>query len=116
MGLCLTRSGILDSWPVDDFLALLGVCRGDLTELRGVFAELLAGCQGQADARYFGTDVETERVRQLLERGESDARSGGARTRLILVTRAADASGSPGPGVAREESIHVPEGSPLGAP
>jgi hypothetical protein len=68
VGLYLTRSGVLTSWPVDDFLALLGACRRDLTKLRGVFAELLAGCRGQADARYFGTAEETERVRQLLER------------------------------------------------
>ncbi|MFI6936811.1 hypothetical protein [Streptomyces sp. NPDC050287] len=33
-----------------------------------MFGELLAGCEGQADARYFGTGEETERVRQLLER------------------------------------------------
>ncbi|MFE2972608.1 hypothetical protein ACFXKC_55580 [Streptomyces sp. NPDC059340] len=68
VGLYLTRSGVLASWPVDDYLALLGACRRDLTELRGVFSELLAGCQGQADARYSGTEEETERVRQLLER------------------------------------------------
>lgn len=48
IGLCLTRSGVLASWPVDDYLALLGACRRDLTELRGLFAELLAGCRGQA--------------------------------------------------------------------
>ncbi|MFF0097188.1 hypothetical protein ACFYSF_45815 [Streptomyces canus] len=63
-----TRSGVLASWPIDDFLTLLGACRRDLTELRGVFGELLAGCRGQADARYFSTEEETERVRQLLER------------------------------------------------
>lgn len=68
VGLCLSRSGVLTSWPVDDFLALLGACRRELSELRGVFAELLAGCRGQADARYFATDEETERVRQLLQR------------------------------------------------
>ncbi|MDQ0935114.1 hypothetical protein [Streptomyces turgidiscabies] len=68
VGLYLSRSGVLTSWPVDDFLALLGACRRDRTELRQVFAELLAGCRGQADALYFGTDDETERIRQLLER------------------------------------------------
>ncbi|MDT0482617.1 hypothetical protein [Streptomyces doebereineriae] len=62
------RSGVLASWPVDDFLALLGACRRDLAELRGVFGELLAGCRGRADAGYFGTEEETERVQQLLER------------------------------------------------
>ncbi|MFB6819702.1 hypothetical protein ACFCV8_34760 [Streptomyces sp. NPDC056347] len=68
VGLYLSRSGVLTSWAVEDFLALLGACRRDLTELRGVFGELLAGCRGQADARYFGTEDEAERVRQLLER------------------------------------------------
>ncbi|QIB49470.1 hypothetical protein [Streptomyces aureoverticillatus] len=68
VGLYLTRSGVLASWPVDDFLALLGACRRDLTELRGVFAELLTGCDGRADARYSGSEEETERVRQLLRR------------------------------------------------
>ncbi|MFF2438859.1 hypothetical protein ACFVU4_32690 [Streptomyces sp. NPDC058107] len=68
IGLYLTRSGVLASWPVDEFFALLGACRRDLTELRGVFAELLTGCRGQADARYFGTEQETEHVRQLLQR------------------------------------------------
>ncbi|WP_331724804.1 hypothetical protein [Streptomyces canus] len=68
VGLYLTRSGVLASWPVDDYLALLGTCRRDLTELRSVFGELLAGCRGQADARYFGTEEETDRVREFLER------------------------------------------------
>ncbi|MCX4791582.1 hypothetical protein OG369_37430 [Streptomyces sp. NBC_01221] len=44
VGLYLTRSGVLASWPAEDFLALLGACRRDLSELRGVFAELLTGC------------------------------------------------------------------------
>ncbi|WP_416956879.1 hypothetical protein [Streptomyces sp. Agncl-13] len=67
VGLYLTRSGVRASWPVDDYLALLGACRRELTELRGVFAELLAGCRVQANASYFATDDETERVRQLLQ-------------------------------------------------
>lgn len=69
VGLYLTRSGVLASWPVDEFLALLGTCRRDLTELRGVFAELLAGCQSRADTPCCATEEEeTERIRQLLER------------------------------------------------
>ncbi|MYZ37249.1 MULTISPECIES: hypothetical protein [unclassified Streptomyces] len=63
VGLYLSRSGVLTTWPVDDYLALPGACRRDLTELRGVFGELLTGCRGQADAQYFGTQEETERVR-----------------------------------------------------
>lgn len=76
VGLYLTRSGALVSWPVDDFLTLLGACRRDLTELRTVFGELLSGCHGQADARYFGTAEETERIRRLLQRLAPVARSG----------------------------------------
>ncbi|MBB1261598.1 hypothetical protein [Streptomyces alkaliterrae] len=67
VGLYLTRSGVLASWPVDDFLDLLGACRRDLTELRQVFAELLAGCRGRADRPGCATAEETERIRQLLE-------------------------------------------------
>jgi hypothetical protein len=67
VGLYLCRSQVLATWPVDDYLALLGTCRRDLTELRGVFGELLAGCRGKADTRYAGTKREAERVRQLLE-------------------------------------------------
>ena len=77
VGLYLTRSGVLTSWPVDDYLALLGTCRRDLTELRQVFGELLAGCRGQADARYFSTQEETESVRQLLRRLAPAAGPGG---------------------------------------
>lgn len=64
LGLYLTRSGILATWPVEDYLALLGACRRDLAHLRVVFADLLAGCQ--ADARY--ASGEEESVRQLLKR------------------------------------------------
>jgi DNA repair exonuclease SbcCD ATPase subunit len=45
----------------------MGACR-ELTELRDGFAELLTSCRGQADARYFATEEETERVQQLLQR------------------------------------------------
>ncbi|WP_238783317.1 hypothetical protein [Streptomyces monomycini] len=68
VGLYLTRTGVLASWPVEDFLDLLGTCRRDLTELRGVFAELLTGCHGHADAPYFTTQEEVDHVRRLLER------------------------------------------------
>ncbi|WP_157968580.1 hypothetical protein [Streptomyces geranii] len=53
---------------VGPYLALLGACRLHLAELRGVFGGLLAGCGGHADARYSGTQEETDRVWQLLER------------------------------------------------
>ncbi|MEU2591637.1 hypothetical protein ABZ630_12520, partial [Streptomyces albidoflavus] len=68
VGLYLTRTGVLVSWPVEDFLDLLGACRRDLTELRAVFAELLTGCHGHADASYFTTQEEVDHVRRLLER------------------------------------------------
>ncbi|WP_331757195.1 hypothetical protein OH810_30620 (plasmid) [Streptomyces albidoflavus] len=67
VGLYLTRTGVLASWPVEDFLDLLGACRRDLTELRTVFAELLTGCHGHADAS-FTTQEEVDHVRRLLER------------------------------------------------
>ncbi|MFG2775067.1 hypothetical protein [Streptomyces sp. NPDC048350] len=68
VGLYLTRTGVLASWPVEDFLDLLGACRRDLTELRTVFRELLTGCRGHADAPYFTTQDEVDHVRWLLER------------------------------------------------
>lgn len=45
-GLYLTRSGVLAAWPVDDFLALLGACRRDLT-----FARCSPHCSPAATAR-----------------------------------------------------------------
>jgi hypothetical protein len=91
VGLYLTRSGVLASWPVEDFLALLGACRRDLTELRGVFADLLTGCNGQADIPYFATEEETERVQRLLQRL--------APGRLLPSLRPAPARHSPAPQV-----------------
>jgi hypothetical protein len=44
LGLYLTRSGVLATWPVEEYLDLLGACRRDLPVLRAVLAELLAGC------------------------------------------------------------------------
>ncbi|MFC7979741.1 hypothetical protein ACFUT3_31470 [Streptomyces cinereoruber] len=68
VGLYLTRTGVLATWPVEDFLDLLGACRRDLTELRAVFRELLNGCHGYADAPYFTTQKDVDHVRRLLER------------------------------------------------
>ncbi|MEU9197890.1 hypothetical protein [Streptomyces hundungensis] len=68
VGLYLTRTGVLASWPVEEFLDLLGACRRDLTKLRAVFRELLTGCHGHADAPYFTTQEEVDHVRRLLER------------------------------------------------
>ncbi|WP_424893320.1 hypothetical protein [Streptomyces sp. XH2] len=44
LGLYLTRSAVLASWPVEEYLDLLGTCRRHLPSLRAVLAELLAGC------------------------------------------------------------------------
>ncbi|THA36065.1 hypothetical protein E6R18_01525 [Streptomyces sp. A1277] len=68
LGLYLTRTGALTSWPVEDFLDLLGTCRRDLTELRRLFNELLTGCHGYADAPYLATQEQVDRIRRLLER------------------------------------------------
>jgi len=65
LGLYLSRSGVLATWPVDDYLDLLGTCRRDLTILRTVLAELLAGCP--ADVIPYGQEDE-DRARRLLER------------------------------------------------
>ncbi|MEU6213075.1 hypothetical protein ABZ891_24665 [Streptomyces sp. NPDC047023] len=65
LGLYLTRSGILASWPVEEYLNLLGTCRRDLSDLRTVVAELLAGCQ--ADAIPYNQEDE-DQAHELLER------------------------------------------------
>ncbi|GAA3517900.1 hypothetical protein FHR32_000854 [Streptosporangium album] len=54
VGVYLTRAGALITWPIEDYLALLGVRRRDLTELRALFARLLAdlgatGCRADDD-------------------------------------------------------------------
>ncbi|MFC5900748.1 hypothetical protein ACFQ60_00580 [Streptomyces zhihengii] len=65
LGLYLTRSAVLATWPVEDYLDLLGTCRRNLTDLRAVTADLLTNCQ--ADAIPYGPDEETK-VRRLLDR------------------------------------------------
>ncbi|OEJ22574.1 hypothetical protein [Streptomyces subrutilus] len=65
LGLYLTRSGVLASWPVEEYLSLLGTCRRDLAVLRTVVAELLAGCQ--ADAIPYDQEEE-DQANELLER------------------------------------------------
>ncbi|MFG2298382.1 hypothetical protein [Streptomyces sp. NPDC048603] len=65
LGLYLTRSGVLASWPVEDYLNLLGTCRRDLPTLRTVFAELLAG--RQADVIPYDQEEEGQ-AHELLER------------------------------------------------
>lgn len=51
VGIYLTRAGALISWPIEDYLALLGARRRDLSELRIAFQELLAypGCRADDD-------------------------------------------------------------------
>ncbi|MFF3129493.1 hypothetical protein ACFVRD_46610 [Streptomyces sp. NPDC057908] len=64
VGFYLSRSAVLATWPVEDYLDLLGTCRRDLAALRSVFAELLAGCR--ADAEPY-TPEDEDRVRRLLQ-------------------------------------------------
>ncbi|MFE7563451.1 hypothetical protein ACFU74_27650, partial [Kitasatospora sp. NPDC057500] len=65
VGLYLTRTATLATWPVEDYLALLGVRCRDLTRLRATFAGLLTGCP--ADQEPLEPD-EQRRVQRLLDR------------------------------------------------
>ncbi|GAA2753470.1 hypothetical protein [Kitasatospora cinereorecta] len=65
VGLYLTRTATLATWPVEDYLALLGARSRDLPQLRATFAELLTDCT--ADQEPFEID-EQRRVQRLLER------------------------------------------------
>ncbi|WP_299542474.1 hypothetical protein [uncultured Streptomyces sp.] len=65
VGLYMTRSGILATWPVDEYLALLGTCRRDLTALRAVLAEFLTGCDADREPV---TEQDQTRIRKLFER------------------------------------------------
>ncbi|MEV7011999.1 hypothetical protein [Streptosporangium sp. NPDC051022] len=51
VGIYLSRVATLITWPLEDYLALLGVRRRDLVELRAAFATLLAyqGCRADDD-------------------------------------------------------------------
>lgn len=49
VGVYLTRAAALISWPVEQYLALLGARRRDLIELRALFAELLGQPGWHAD-------------------------------------------------------------------
>lgn len=54
VGVYLTRAGVLITWPIEDYLALLGARRRDLAELRALFSRLLAdlgdtGCRADDD-------------------------------------------------------------------
>ncbi|MFD0856898.1 hypothetical protein ACFQ07_32005 [Actinomadura adrarensis] len=51
VGVYLSRAGALMTWPLEDYLGLLGARRRDLTELRTAFATLLsyAGCRADDD-------------------------------------------------------------------
>lgn len=65
VGLYLTRSATPVSWPVEDYLALLGARCRDLPAFRTAFAALLAGCE--ADCEPFHP-AEERIVRRLLDR------------------------------------------------
>ncbi|MET9520317.1 hypothetical protein [Streptomyces sp. NPDC002994] len=65
VGLYLSRSGTLASWPVEEYLELLGACRRDIAVFRRAFTELLEGCTAD-DEPY--EQKEEEQVRLLLRR------------------------------------------------
>ncbi|MEV6197516.1 hypothetical protein AB0M19_34555 [Streptomyces sp. NPDC051920] len=65
LGLYLTRSGTLATWPVEEYLELLGACRRDLAAFRAAFTELLEGCTAD-DVPY--KPEEQDQVRLLLQR------------------------------------------------
>ncbi|MGW1658762.1 hypothetical protein [Streptomyces atratus] len=61
----MTRSNILATRPVDDFLTLLRACRRDLAALRAVLANLHTGCTADREP---ATNQDQDHVRQFLER------------------------------------------------
>ncbi|MFJ1796842.1 hypothetical protein [Kitasatospora griseola] len=65
VGLYLTRTATLATWPVEDYLALLGARSRDLTRLRVTFAELLTNCTADQEPLEPG---EQRRIHRLLER------------------------------------------------
>ncbi|MFJ2847664.1 hypothetical protein ACIPD2_39540 [Streptomyces griseofuscus] len=65
LGLYLSRAGTLASWPVEEYLDLLGACRRELPAFRAAFTELLEGCT--ADVEPYEQEEE-DRVRDLLKR------------------------------------------------
>ncbi|MFD8725429.1 hypothetical protein ACFV2H_47705 [Streptomyces sp. NPDC059629] len=65
VGLYLTRTGTFASWPVEEYLELLGACRRDLASFRSAFTELIEGCT--SDAVPQGAEEEAQ-VRRLLQR------------------------------------------------
>ncbi|WP_234327528.1 hypothetical protein [Streptomyces sp. NRRL WC-3742] len=73
VGLYLTRTATLATWPVEDYLALLGARCRDLPQLRATFAELLTNCT--ADEEPYKPD-EQRRVQRLLERVATPVPSG----------------------------------------
>ncbi|MGY1503752.1 hypothetical protein ACW4TU_45575 (plasmid) [Streptomyces sp. QTS52] len=73
VGLYLSRSGTLASWPVEEYLELLGACRRNLTAFRGAFTELLEGCTADAQPN---EQEEEDRVGRLLRRLASVAAPG----------------------------------------
>jgi hypothetical protein len=66
VGLYLTRSVSLVTWPVDDYLALLGTRRRQLLELRRAFADLTNGCQADADPHVHGDNPAADRLLEEL--------------------------------------------------
>ncbi|MFC8032255.1 hypothetical protein ACFUVU_05455 [Streptomyces griseoincarnatus] len=65
LGLYLSRSGTLATWPVEEYLELLRACRRDLLAFRTACTDLLDGCT--ADVEPYDQEEE-DRVRKLLQR------------------------------------------------
>jgi hypothetical protein len=86
LGLYLSRSGTLASWPVEEYLDLLGACRREIPAFRTAFTELLEGCT--ADVEPYEQEEE-DRVRELLKRLAPVAAPG----HCLVCTQACPASG-----------------------
>ncbi|MCZ1012644.1 PD-(D/E)XK nuclease family protein [Streptomyces lydicus] len=65
VGLHLTRSDTLVSWPVEEYLDLLGACRRDLPAFRATLNELLEECVADAEPH---THEDVDRIERLLRR------------------------------------------------
>jgi hypothetical protein len=66
VGVYMTRGSALVTWPIEDYLALLGTRRRDLIELRAVFQRLLSEPDWHADQEPFDP-VQHESVRKVLD-------------------------------------------------
>ncbi|MFE5795045.1 hypothetical protein ACFQ8C_21060 [Streptomyces sp. NPDC056503] len=73
VGVCLTRSDVLATWSVEEYLDLLGTCHRDLTALRTVFTTLVSSCDSDQEP-YTPDDI--GRIQRLLADLEPQAAPG----------------------------------------